>query len=30
MVKEIKEFAKTISCKFVYNGERRTYDLTKK
>jgi hypothetical protein len=30
MVKDIKEFAKTIGHKFVFNTERMTYDLTKK
>jgi hypothetical protein len=30
MVKDIKEFAKTISHKFVYNEGRRTYDLIKR
>jgi hypothetical protein len=30
MVKDIKEFAKTISHKFVFNAERMTYDLIKK
>ena len=30
MVKDIKEFAKAIDHKFVFNAERMTYDLTKK